>query len=350
MYSRKVTESPEHLIKNGKALFGTYSGVPTKIDIKGMKAPYAGVPLPPFISSLRIKNRLNFYFSTERYIGLTDFFDFKLIGIAQTILWDKTTGKKMAYHNIMPTQRHFIPHKTDYGTCTSFRKKRHIRISWGREHKHHSIAFNLKGDSVRPNVDGFISSPIQDSMHTDLLFVNPSPTSSRCSATWFTAMQTRGLIRVEGEKKDESNGLAAMRLNRTYFKFLSTTDTVCGLGKIKEKDVVFNLKCSTFDSTDSNNYNDNVLIVDGEASPLPPVYMTHSFGVSKPWIIQDTESMVDLTFSPISCDKHIISLITTRYSNMSIYGTFEGVLLTKDGEKLIVKGLPGIINSNIVRL
>lgn len=350
MYSRNFSESPEQLIQNGKALFGTYVGVPSKIEIKGLKAPYAGIPIPPFLSNLRIKNRLNFYFSTDKYIGITDFFDFKIIGIAQIVIWNKETGKKNAYHNIMPTQRHFIPRKTVNGTCTSFRKSRHIRISWGRKHQHHSIAFNLKGDSVRPNVNGFISSPIQDPMHTDLLFVNPSPTSSRCSATWLTSMQTRGLIKIEGEKSDESNGLAIMRLNRTYFKFFSTTDTVCGLGTYKDKNIVFNLKCSTFDAADPNSYNDNVLIIDGNTTALPPVYMTHSFGTEKDWIIQDTENMVDLTFKPISCDKHIFSSITSRYSNKSIYGTFEGVLLTKDGEKINLKNFPGIINSNLVRL
>ena len=58
MYSRQIDEPPLHIIENGKAHFGTFSGVSPKIDIKGMRAPYAGVPLPAFISNLRIKSRL----------------------------------------------------------------------------------------------------------------------------------------------------------------------------------------------------------------------------------------------------------------------------------------------------
>jgi len=350
MYSRKISEKPDHLIKNGKALFGTYNGVPSSLEIKGMRAPYAGIPLPTFLTRLRIKNRLNFYFATDKYIGLTDFFDFKLVGIAQIIIWNKETGKKNAYHNILPTQRHFIPRKTDNGSCASHRNARKIRIEWGRNHEHHCLRFSLKGDKIRPDIEGFVKSPIDDAMHTDLLFVTPSPTSSRVSATWFTPMQINGVIKIEGEKSDESKGLAAMRINRTYFKFLSTTDTVCGLGKIGDKEIIFTLKCSTYDSTDSNSYNDNALIVNGETTTLPPVYMTHSFGEHKDWIIQDTENMIDLTFTPISTDKHHFSAITVRYSNKSIYGNFDGVLVTKDGEKITLKNFPGLINSNLVRL
>jgi len=33
-----------------------------------------------------------------------------------------------------------------------------------------------------------------------------------------------------------------------------------------------------------------------------------------------------------------------------IYGTFEGVLLTKNGEKIIIKSLPGVLHTDNLRL
>lgn len=350
MYSRQISDSPEQIIKNGKAQFGTYRDVPSKIDIKGIRAPYAGIPLPPFITKLRIKSRINYFFSTEKYIGMTEFYDFKVIGLAQFIVWNKETNRKNAYHSLMPPRRRFVPMNTKNGSATSFNKARHIRISWGRNHQHLALSFNLKGRSEKQNAEGFISSPIQDSMHSDYLFVNPSPTSSRCSASWFTAMQTRGVIRLKGDTKDESTGLAAMTLNRTYYKFHSHTDIICGLGEINHKNIIFTLKSSTMDASDNNAYNDNILVVDGQNTLLPPVYITHSFGTDKNWIIQDTENMIDLVFTPTSIDRHTFNLIALRDSTISIYGTFEGVLLTKDGEKLSLKNFPGILNSNTMRL
>lgn len=350
MYSRQISDIPEKLIEKGKAHFGTFNSIPKRIDIKGLRAPYAGLPIPTFLSKLRIKSRLIFFFKTDKYIGLTEFFDFKIIGIAQFVFWNKESGKKNAYHSFMPPRRRFVPIKTTEGSCTSFNKTRHIRISWGRKHQHLSLRFHLKGDDVRQNTEGFIASPLQDQMHRDFLFVNPSPTSSRCSATWFTCMQTRGVIKVEGEGKDESTGLAVMLLNRAYHKFHSITNTVCGLGNIDNKNITFVLKASTLDAADSNSYNDNILIVNGEETTLPPVYMTHSFGMEKNWIIQDTESMVDLTFRPLSIDKHLFNIITLKDFSFSCYGVFDGVLLTKNNEKIILKNFPGILNNNSMRL
>jgi len=350
MYSRKVTESPDHLVKNGKALFGTYSGVPPKIDIRGLKAPYAGIPLPSFISSLRIKNRLNFYFSTDKYIGITDFFDFKILGIAQIVLWNKETGKKYIYHTIMSPRRRFVPITTTRGICACYRKSRFIKISWGRKHQHHALSFKVKGDNARPHAEGFIYSPMIDDMHKDTMFVSPSPASSRCSATWITTMKVQGQIAINKEKVDESTGLAAMVLNRAYYKMHSTQNVSYGIGNVKGKNVVFTISTSNLDAADSDSYNCNALVVDGVETALPPVYMTHPFGISKQWIIQDTENMIDLTFNPVSLNNRTLNLIALRATYNTMYGTFDGVIVTKDGEKITLKNFPGLLQKGMLRL
>lgn len=109
MYSRNLSNPPEKIIHKKKAEFGSYNGVSPRIDIRGMKAPYAGVPVPSFLSGLRIKSKLNFAFSIENLIGLASFIDFKAIGLGEITLWDKETGKKFVYHTIMPPRRRFVP-------------------------------------------------------------------------------------------------------------------------------------------------------------------------------------------------------------------------------------------------
>ena len=94
MYSREFSAAPEHIVYHGKAEFGTYSEVSPSIDIRGMRAPYAGIPLPSIISNLRIKSRLNYAFSLEKFIGIAQFIDFKLIGLGEISVWNKETGKK----------------------------------------------------------------------------------------------------------------------------------------------------------------------------------------------------------------------------------------------------------------
>lgn len=350
MYSREFKEPPAQLVQNGKAIFGSYDGVSTSIDIKGMRAPYAGVPLPLFISNLRIKSRLNFIFNLENYIGMASFFDFKVLGLTEIIFWNKETGKKLVYHATMPTRKRFIPTSTNRGICACYRKSRYIKISWGRQHQHHAMSFKVRGDKFRPNAEGYIYSPMKDDMHKDVLFVSPSPAQLRSSATWITSMNVHGHITVNNEQAEDSQGLGAMILNRGYYKTHTKSTMIYAVGKNKEKNIMFNIKSSNLDAADSEKYNENVLITDDETTALPSVYITHPFGIDKKWIIQDTESMIDLSFTPISIDKRVFNIIALRTNYFSTYGTFEGTLLTKSGEKINLKNFPGIIHSSLMRI
>ena len=350
MYCRQFTDPPENIVEKHKAHFGTFSNVSPKIDIRGMRAPYAGIPFPTFITKIRIKSRINYVFALDNYIGLAQILDFKALGLAEIIFWNKETGKKYVYHSIMPPRRRFIPIITKRGICASYRKSRFIKISWGRNHRHGAMTFSVKGDNARPKAEGYFYSKIDDSFHTDCMFVNPSPAQSRCSVTWFNTMDIKGHIAINGEEADDSNGLAIMTLNRAYVKVHSKIKVAYGLGIYKDKKIAFELKNSNLDAADADRYNDNILVVDGKQTALPSVYMTHPFGIDKAWVIQDTESMVDLSFTPLSSNSRTLNIIALRSSDNTIYGTFDGVLLTADGEKLTLKNFPGILYRNLIRI
>ncbi len=350
MYLRVFEEPPRKIIENGKAHFGTYIGASPRFDIKGMRAPYAGVPLPSIISNIRIKSRLNYYFSIEKYIGLVEFFDFKLIGLVEVCFWNKETGKKYVYHSIMPTRRRFIPKNTERGICASYKFSRYIKISWEKQRSSKAMRFHLKRNSAWPDSEGWFHSAREDNMKQDLSFVNPAPSTSRCSAIWFSSMKINGHLAVKGEEPDNSPGLAAMVMNRFYSKTLSRATRICAMGTIGGKEIVFYMEATTYDAADSDKYNANALVIDGASTALPSVLATHPFGLNKKWIIQDTESMVDLTFTPSSLYRRSLNLIALRSAYSHIYGSFDGVLLDKDGNKINLKDFPGIITRSFMRV
>lgn len=350
MYTRTSDQKIKTIVNNGKANFGTYNEIPQKLDIRAMRSPYAGVPLPSFISKIRIKSRLNYIFDLKDFMGFTEFYDFKAFGLAEILLWNKNTGIKYAYHAFMANPHRFVPTATAKGRCACYKHTRRIKVSWGREHRHTALSFSLKGDKIRPAIEGFCISAINEKIHTDTLFVNPCPTSSRCSASWISTMSVKGKIEVNHEAAEQTSGLAAMIVNRAYYKFRSRINFCLGMGKVKDKDIIFHIKTSTMDAVNSDDYNDNLLSVDGEVTCLPSVYITHPFGSSKKWIIQDTEGMIDLTFEPVSIDDRTLNVIALRRVSKSLYGKFEGTLLTGKGEKLSFKNLSGIINSSSLRL
>lgn len=350
MYSRIFQPAPTHIVENGKAHFGTFKNVSQRFDIKGMRAPYAGIPLPSVISNIRIKSRLNYFFSIEKYMGLVEFFDFKFIGLAEVCFWNKETGKKYVYHSVMPTRRRFIPKNTERGICGSYRRARYIKVFWEKKHGNKSMRFHLRKNSAWPNAEGWFHSTRENDMKTDLSFINPAPSTSRCSALWFSSMKINGHLAVKGEEPDNSAGLGLIIMNRFYTKTLSRGTRMCGMGNIDGKDIVFYMEQTTYDAADPDKYNSNALVINNEETALPSIVATHPFGLNKKWIIQDTESMVDLTFTPSSVYKRSLNLIALRSAYSHIYGTFEGVLMDKDGNKIALKNFPGMITRSYMRV
>ena len=78
--------------------------------------------------------------------------------------------------------------------------------------------------------------------------------------------------------------------------------------------------------------------------------MTQPFGLGKKWIIQDTENMVDLTFEPSSRINRELSLFAFKILVSNIYGKFEGVLKTQDGEDIKISGFGGIARDQLLRV
>jgi hypothetical protein len=60
--------------------------------------------------------------------------------------------------------------------------------------------------------------------------------------------------------------------------------------------------------------------------------------------------MVDLVFTPISDSPRQLSAFIVRTDYHTVYGLYEGTLLTSDGEKIELKGFPGIGKKVLLRI
>lgn len=355
VYTRPLKKVPAHIVQNGKINFGTFEGVTDTIDIRGVSSPFAGVPVAKYFSNFRIKSKLFFVFNIDNYIGLAEFFDDKAFGLAEVILWDTETNQKFAYHTFMGPRRRFVPIDTNHASCISFSKKRYIKIGWNRRRGKFSLSFTVKGDKYRPSSKCKFLARINENSDSEILTVCPAPNAQRCSATWIAPLNIEGGIafgkhRHHIKEIPQHKGLGCLLLNRTYLKFLSYSELMFGFTNYQDKSIVFSFSSSNQESNDPDTYNDNMLSVDNSITAMPPVTITHPFGIQNKWVIQDTENMVDLNFSPISSNARTLNIIVMRNHYTTIYGTFEGVLLSKDGDKIVLKNCPGVIKKNSLRL
>lgn len=356
MYTRDVSEPPARLIKNGKPVFGTFTGKLEKLDIRGVEAPFAGLPFPHFISNFRIKSTISFNFEIGDYLGTIEFFDFKVFGYSEVLLWSKSTKRKLAYRSFMGPRRRFIPHNVQNGFCASFHKTRYIRIGWDHTKDRFSIIFDLKGDGDRPSVRGAFRGSFTNPNTEEVCSVIPAPTKRRCSATYTANLSIHGSIsfgesstseKITGEDAD---GYGIFSINRTYYNFHTTLELVSGCGKVGNDEFAFQVFSPADNAIETEKYNANQIVVNGELTPLPPVKVTYPLGISKQWVIQDFENMVDLTFTPKMYHRRDTSFFVIRTQTSSLFGTFEGVIKTKDGKDIVLHEFEGFAKHQMVRL
>ena len=147
-------------------------------------------------------------------------------------------------------------------------------------------------------------------------------------------------------KKETSVGLFDIR--KFYTGIRAKRSLVTGLGKLNGKTLVFQLSNSI--APDSNKHNDNIILYCGKRTPLPPVRITRPYGPADKWIIQDTENMVDLTFTPSAISQRNLNILICRRDYKTIAGTFEGSLLIGEGQQLKIKGFPGLAKKVRMRM
>lgn len=350
---------PDSIVVGGKPVFGTFIGCPRRLDVRGVHAPFTGLPLPTAITNCRIKSSLTLTFSIGPYIGAVDFFDQKIFGYAEVVFWNRENGRKLSYRKLMGPRRRFIPHDMDTGFCTTFRRNRYIRISWDHARNRFSMMFSMTGDSARPRVNAaFLAHYTEESMN-EVLSVMPAPVKRRCSATFIATPRIHGSLSVGGTARtpaqpmEDMDGGAVLRIGRAYYAFEKTTEYAVATGTARvggtERRISFSVTAMPDGQVDADGLNPNFLFVDGECTPLPPVVITHTSGMAKTWVIQDFESMVDLTFTPSGHHFRDVSFFVVHTRMNTLHGTFEGALRTKDGETVELKGFEGMVRNQSMR-
>ena len=356
VYERKIEPCPDAFIKAGKPVFGTFAGVPERVAIRGVRNPYSSFHfLPPLVTNTRIKSRLSYFFNIGSYVGCVEFFDAKVFGFVELTFWEKSTKRRFVYRALMGPRRRFIPHSLRSGCVMNMSRRRYSRISWDKDHRKFSFMFHMDASKPVPASNAAFLSRMESDEVASLTTCNPSPTSRRCSLHFMQSMPIHGALSVreaDGSRKlmDDSEGICFFDVTRHYMKFHSQGEYVTGLGQVDGRNLTFRLEISSQDAVDSYAHNANVLFIGGRATPLPPVRITHNHGPMEIWNIQDTEGMVDLLFTPCSDNHNLIStlVLTTEYH--TIFGTFEGTLMTADGEKIKFKNLEGIAKKYRIRL
>ena len=211
--------------------------------------------------------------------------------------------------------------------------------------------FDFLASNDRPSCEGRLDFHAREPQCTDYSAVIPSFVSRRCQAVYFRSFCVHGWVSFghnQDIQLDKKNAVGFLDFRKTYTALYTKRSVVIGLGYIDGLQICFHLSNSI--APDSYSYNDNVLFYGGTCIPLPPVRITYPFTSSNNWIIQDTENMVDLTFTPKAISQRDLNVLICRRNYKTIYGTFEGSFLIENGKQLKLKDFPGIAKKVRMRM
>ncbi len=353
MYKRTINNPPDKIVKKGKAVFGDFNYPPSVLSVQHLRQPFSLMPLPNFVTKTRIRTNISFSFVYDDYEGSLEIVDGIYFYFAEIILLEKETNRKLSYRALQ-LKRRTIPITAKKGIIRCSKKDRYILIKWDYDQNFFSIACRFKQDKVRPTFNFAFTSELLKPKSGTLVSVVPAPTKRRCAVTQTMSLSLEGNIvptsPVLLATPFVKEGLGVFSIRRAFYSLRTMSVSITMQGFVNGKKIQLSLYSSSQDAYDDDSFNENVLFVDNEPTTMPPVTITHPRGLKNKWIIQDTESMIDLTFVPTNLTNRINSIFVLRTDYTFLLGTCEGSVCDKDGNNIPIKAVSAVVKKIYLRM
>lgn len=349
-------------MRDGFTIFGSWEGLPKATDIIDSRQPYR-YPIPRFLKRLRLKEWQAIEAGNDDWFLLAVLYDAKFITMAAVDIWNRKEKKKYGFRHIFLGSRFSFPHNFEFTESHATAGGDHLSIRLDPEMNFLGLrAFSQKRQPLFSKGPTSGRKTLRESFDIDLkfdlsvggcapYFVCLPLGANRAMYSTKILMPCSGKIEVAGREYafDPSRASGILDDHKGYYPYRLHYDWVTAFGVDDfGRRLGFNLTDNQV--KDQIRYNENRLWIDKAIYPLPPVKITRPYGRESPWIIQDTEGMVDLIFHPEVSHDIQLKLGIAEIDYAGPFGRFEGRLLSPEGESIDVSRLYGMGEDKSVRL
>ena len=162
--------------------------------------------------------------------------------------------------------------------------------------------------------------------------------------------KAEGSLIINGEEMlSDDETTAIIDDHRGYYPRRAHYDWVTTMGKCEvdgeKKFLAFNLTRNQ--SINQEDYNENILWLEGKSSLLPPVTFTRSpetkdFKDYAEWIVKDEHDMVNLKFKVYGINPMVLHALVVNIDYFVAWGELEGYIRDEDGKKYVLDGMMGM--------
>lgn len=347
MYVREFSPPVSAPVSKGAPIYGTWDRAFDDINLIHLAKSF---PLPLFNAKNRLKEWQSFNASNEMWHISGLIMDLKRVRIAHCTLWDLENKRLLSYKKTLPYGSWRLPRSLSNSSITSKSLGFYLRIHNWLDADLIEIDIDIKGKKNREGFTGHLEFDFRQSgtrpFTTCQRLVNDS-----CMYSSKMYSQVKGDFVFNGRhitmQPQESGGIFCDY--KAFLPYISSLIWARCHGRTQEG-LPWAFSISESPSHADCVHGDQVLWFDKQAYALPAIRITRAGeDENADWVIQDTEGMVDLTFSPRLMENFQIRRPAIRTNYSSPRGVYNGTLVAPTGDKVNIRNAEGILENLIIR-
>ncbi|MDA8412026.1 MAG: DUF2804 family protein [Treponema sp.] len=328
-----LPEAPKEAVKDGLFALGRYRGVFEKINFLDARRLWH-IEMPRWAKTWRLKEWRVVSMGGARWSCAAALYNVKLFSIAYFWAWDRQSGARWGFLRIVPGSIVHIGERFGVSHCAYHGRHARLDIDFDLPHEKAAVTVNWK-----PPKGG-------DAFHGEFLLgcseKTCAPSSTIMPLGRNRAMYSaRALASMEGffetpqgiQRFEAGTGLALFDDHKGYFPFRLHYDWAGGLG-FDAKGRRIGLSLAANPGKDPLPFNENSLWIGNRLFPLPQVRISRAEGYRGDWVIQDTEGLIDLVFTPLSHNDLSFHVGIFESDWHGSFGTFKGSVKNGEGETI----------------
>ena len=345
---RVPVETPKSLVNKGQAHFGTFSESFEELNLLDCEQP-CGFLLPHFMNRLRLTEWEAFEINMDEGTLISAVYNNNgLVAFSIMVFFNKKEKKIYSWKNFAPAFRasvapqlvdgvsHLKTSKSEYTIKNDLKNGKASAVGFAKNKKFGEFEIDMQVERL---------SPISN---VSIPFGKNKPLYSE--KDFFKA---NGFIKINGQKFESNNKtVSIIDDHKGYYPYKAHYDWLTTMGKMeidgKEQYFAFNLTRNQ--SIDQDAFNENLIWLEGESHPMPPVEFTHDKNNDKIWYIKDKKGLVDLRFEIDDIFKMPVHAVIVDIKYDLPFGTIYGYVTDTNGKKYVVDGMTGVGEDKTTRM
>lgn len=344
---RKSVATPPSLVdERGQVVFGTFDK-----EFERMELTKANHPIHALFPNFLNKSRLTLWEASEIHLEhavlLSVVCDMTIFGMILFVYYDKRTKKVTSWSCNLPSKKTVIAPNLLNGSIAEAKTK------------NASVQYVNHFEQGKASLKGHFNSEKTGNMEVQIDFdrlslpcvVSIPFGKNKPLYSQKDFFKIKGYIVVNGEKMETTDAsTGVIDDHRGYYPYRMHYDWVTTMGKTmidgKENYIAFNLTRNQ--SINQEDYNENLLWLEGKTSLLPPVKFERN-PESTVWTIKDEHDMVNLTFDVRDRFSMIQHPLVIRIDYFVTFGELKGYIRDTSGKKYILDGMMGMGEDKTMR-